>query len=155
MRKALKGVTQTSTSSTGSMLSCLLKSPEAVQPVCAEHKSGGKMMEKHCKSVIFHDELFMVLLKLQTGNSCIKSALHRHSFMKRAQSCEALPYGPHQKKKRSRAIFSSGVHRPGYPDFNEAAIYMDSKFALFPLRDCFVVSLLTHLFFLELVRMWL
>lgn len=59
--KALQtsGATQTSTSSTRSMLPCLLKSPEVVLPECAEHKPGGKMMEKHCKSVFFHYELFM------------------------------------------------------------------------------------------------
>lgn len=46
-----------------------------------------------------------MLLKSQTGNSSIKSARHRHSFMKRAQSCEGLPYGPHQKHRDPEPYF--------------------------------------------------
>lgn len=75
VRKALKGVTQTSTSSIRSMLPCLLKCPEAVQPVCAEHNSGGKMMEKLCKSVIFHNELVMGVTQVTNRKHVYKISL--------------------------------------------------------------------------------
>lgn len=112
-------------------------------------------MEKHYKSVFFHHELFMDVTQGTNRKLMYEVSLNRHSFMKRAQSCEGLPYGPHQKKQRSKAIFSPSVHRPQYTDFNEAAVYMSSRSALFPLRNFVVVSLLAHLLFPELVGMWL
>jgi len=55
------------------------------------------MMEKHCKSVIFHHELFMDATQV-TDRKLIRTKLTKHyrSFMKRTQSCEGLPYGLHQ-----------------------------------------------------------
>lgn len=54
------------------------------------------MTEEHCKSVIFHHELFMDFTQV-TGRKLVRTKLAKHnrSFMKRTQSCEGLPYGPH------------------------------------------------------------
>lgn len=54
------------------------------------------MTEKHSKSVIFHHELFRDVTQVTDRKLVrIKLAKHNRSFMKRTQSCEGLPYGPH------------------------------------------------------------
>lgn len=63
---------------------------------CAEYKTSGKMVEKHCKSVIFHHELFMDITEVTDRKLVrIKLLKHSHPFMKRTHLYEGLPYGPH------------------------------------------------------------